>query len=205
MNTVWLLGAAQVTVFVVAIFGSRIYTSVVGSGSISDILVNVPKKINQMRISNLLALGESLLVIAMGVLYYVIFFKEYMIIALLALGCFLTAAITYVVSKVGANALIPLSQKFVEAGTPKASYFQTLGDFLYNSVDRRGYDINFLFSSLGFLLVNYLLLTSNAIPRALAIWAFVAVFLALIPALLQLYKRDAYPLAMILIIPYAPT
>ena len=158
-----------------------------------------------MRISNLLALGESLLVIALGVLYYVVFYKEYKIIALLALGCFLTAAITFVVGKIGANALIPLSQKFVEAGTPEASYFQTLGDFLYKSLDKRGIEINFLFSTLGFLLVNYLLFISNAIPRALSIWAFAAVFLALIPALLQLYKRDAFPLAMILVIPYAPT
>lgn len=205
VNTVRLLGAAQVTVFVVAILGSRLRTLGVGSGSISDILVNISNSITRMRISNMLALGETLLVIAMGVLYYVVFYKEYEIIALLALGCFLTAAIIFVVGKIGANALIPLSQKFVESGTPEASYFQTLGDFLYNSVDKRGNDINFMFSSLGFLLVNYLLLTSNVIPRALSIWAFVAVFLALIPALLQLYKRDAFPLAMILVIPYAPT
>jgi hypothetical protein len=205
INTVRLLGAAQLTVFVAAIFGSRLRTSVVGSGSISDILLNISKNHNRMRISNLLALGESLLVIALGVLYYVVFYKDYKIIALLALGCFLTAAITFVVGKIGTNALIPLSQKFVEAGTPEASYFQTLGDFLYNSVDKRGYEINFLFSTLGFLLVNYLLFISKVIPRALSIWAFAAVFLALIPALLQLYKRDAFPLAMILVIPYAPT
>ncbi len=205
MNTVRLLGAAQLLVFISAVLSDRLLATVVGSGSISDILVNISKNITQMRISNLLALGESLLDIAMGVLYYDVFYKDYEIIALVALGCFLTAAITFIVGKIGANALIPLSQKFVEAGTPEASYFQTLGDFLYNSVDKRGNDINFMFSSLGFLLVNYLLLTSNVIPRALSIWAFAAVFLALIPAVLQLYNRDAFPLAMILVIPYAPT
>ena len=203
--TVRILGAAQVTVFVAAIFGSLLLASAVGSGSISDILLNISKTPNRMRISNLLALGESLLVIALGVLYYVVFYKEYKIIALLALGCFLTAAITFVVGKIGANALIPLSQKFVEAGTPEASYFQTLGDFLYNSVNKRGYEINFLFSTLGFLLVNYLVFISNVIPRALSIWALAAVFLAILPALLQLYDRDAFPRAMILVIPYAPT
>jgi len=205
VNTVRLLGAAQVTVFVVAFLASRLRTLGVGSGSISDILVNISKNIPRLRTSNLLALGESILVIAMGVLYYVVFNKEYTIIALLVLGYFLTAAITSVVSRMGTNALMPLSQKFGEAGTPKPPYFQTLGDFLYNSVDKRGYDLSFMFSTLGFLFVNYLLFTSNAIPRALAIWALVAVFLALIPALLQLYKRDAFPNSMILIIPYAPT
>ena len=205
VNTVRLLGAAQVLVFIIAILSERLLASAVRSGDISDILVNISKNVTRVRISNLLALGVSLLVIAMGVLYYVVFYKEYKIIALVALGCFLTAAITFIVGKIGANALIPLSQKFVEAGTPEASYFQTLGDFLYNSVDKRGYEINFFFSTLSFLLVNYLLFISNVIPRALSIWAVAAVFLALIPAVLQLYNRDAFPLAMILVIPYAPT
>ena len=205
MNTVRLLGAAQVSVFVVAIFGGYLRTSLVGSGSISDILINTSKNITKMRISNLLALGESFIVIALGVLYYVVFYDEYKIIALAALGFFLTAAITIVIGKLGANALISLSEEFVEAGTPEASYFQTLGDFLYNGVEKRGSDLNFLFSTVGFLLVNYLLFISEVIPRGLSIWALAAVFLATIPALLQLYDRDAFARAMILVIPYAPT
>ena len=67
----------------------------------------------------------------------------------MALGCFLVAAITFTVSKIGTNALIPLSQEFVGAGAPESSYFQTLGDFLYNSVDKRGYEIYGLFNELG--------------------------------------------------------
>jgi hypothetical protein len=205
VNTVMLLGAAQVLVFITAILSERLLAPVVRSGEISEILENISKNLPRVRSSILVAQGESLLLIALGVLYFVIFYEEYEIIALVALGCFLTAAITIVVGKIGANALIPLSQEFVEAGSPETSYFQTLGDFLYNSVNKRGQDLNFMFSSLAFLLVNYLLLTSNVIPRVLSIWAFVAVFLALIPAILQLYRRDAHPPAMILVIPYAPT
>ena len=79
-----------------------------------------------------------------------------------------------------------------------------MGDFLYNGVDKRGSDIHTLFSILGFLLVNYLLLISGAIPRALSIWGLVAVILALIPTLLQLYKADFLPAAQILAFPFAP-
>jgi hypothetical protein len=203
MNTVRLLGVAQVMVFVGIMITGGFLASAVGSGSISDILVNITKNPTRMRISNLVALGESLAIIAMGVLYYVVFHKEYKIIALVALGCFLVAAITFTVGKIGANALIPLSQKFVEAGAPEASYFQTLGDFLYNGVDRRGYDIHILFNSLGFLLVNHLLYTSGYIPRALSIWGLAAVCLVSIPTLLVLYDRDI-TLAMILGLPYVP-
>ena len=157
-----------------------------------------------MRISNLVALGESLAIIAMGVLYYVVFHKEYKIIALVALACFLVAAITFTVGKIGANALITLSQEFVEAGAPEASYFQTLGDFLYNSVDKRGYEIFGLFNALGFLLPSYLLFISRSIPRVISIWGLVALSLALVPAVLTLYDREFQPSLMILNLLYAP-
>jgi len=204
MNTVRLLGAAQVMVFVTILIMGGFLASAVGSGSISDILLNISKHPNRMRISNLFALGESIAVIAMGVLYYVVFQKEYKIIALMALGCFLVAAITFTVSKIGANALIPLSQEFVEAGAPETSYFQTLGDFLYNGVDKRGYEIYGLFMSLGFLLTSYLLYISRSIPRVISIWGLVALFLSLIPAVLTLYDREFQPNLMILNLLYAP-
>ena len=204
MNIVRLLGAAQLIVIVGALITDRLLASAVGSGSISDMLVNISKTPNRLRISNLLALVESLAVIAMGVLYYVVFYKEYKIIALLALACFLVAAIIFAVSKIGTSALIPVSQEFVEAGAPEASYFQTLGDFLYNGVDKRGYEIYGLFMSLGFLLTSYLLYISRSIPRVISIWGLAALFLSLIPAVLTLYDREFQPNLMILNLLYAP-
>ena len=204
MNTVRLLGAAQVMVFISILIMGGFLASAVGTGSISDMLVNISKNPNRLRISNLLALVESLAVIAMGVLYYVVFNKEYKIIALVALGCFLVAAITFTVSKIGTNALIPVSQEFVEAGAPETSYFQTLGDFLYNGVDKRGYEIYGLFMSLGFLLTSYLLYISRSIPRVISIWGLAALILSLIPAVLTLYDREFLPGIMILNLPYAP-
>ena len=204
VNTVRLLGAAQVMVFVSIMIMGGFLASAVGSGSISDILVNIPKKLSLQRISNLASLGQTLVIISLGVLYYVVFYKEYKIIALLALGCFLVAAITFTVSKIGTNSLIHIIQQFVEAGSPEASYFQTLGDFLYNGVDKRGFEIYGLFNILGFLLTSYLLFISRSIPRPISIFGLVALFLALIAAVLQLYDRDAFPRAMLLNIPYAP-
>jgi hypothetical protein len=204
MNTVRLLGAAQVMVIVSYFIVEGLQASAVGSGSISDILVNISKKLALMRISNLAALGQTLVIITMGVLYYVVFYKEYQIIALVALGCFLLAAIFSVVGKIGANALIPLSQEFVEAGAPEPSYFQTQGDFLYYGVDRRGLELHAMFIYLGFLLANYLLFISRSIPRAISIFGLVAICLILIYQLLQLYDREFLPGAIILAIPYVP-
>ncbi len=190
MNTVRLLGAAQLLVFVSAILSERLLASVVGSGSISDILVNISKNLTRVRSSNLVALVESLANVVLGVLFYIVFNEQYKIIALVALGFFLAESITQAVRKIGGFALIPLSQEFVEAGAPEPSYFQTLGDFLYHGVERQGYHIHNLFFCLGGILWYYLFLKSGYIPQALSLWGLVSVSLLLIPVLLQLYDRD---------------
>jgi hypothetical protein len=204
MNTIRLLGLAQLLVFGFGMLGGLLLSSAVGSGSISDILVNISNNLSRMWISNLAWLITSVAIIALGVLFYIVFSEEYPIISLLALGCFLAEAITLAVSKIGAYALIPLSQEFVEAGTPEPSYFQTLGDFFYYGFDRQGFDIHMLFFCLGGILWYYLFYVSNTIPRALSLWGLVAVCLVLITTLLKLYDRDFLPTAQILALPYVP-
>ena len=204
INTIRLLGAAQLIVIVGNLIMDSLLSSAVGSGTISDILVNISKNLPQMRFSNLVALGQTLAIVVLGVLYYAVFYKQYKIIALVALGCFLIAAITIAISKIGANALIPLSQEFVDAGAPETAYFQTLGDLLYFGVDRRGNDIHMLFLALGFLLTNYVFYISRCIPRAVSIWGLAAICLLLIPTVLTLYDREFLAGAMILALPYAP-
>lgn len=204
MNTVKLLGAAQLLVFAASLISERLLASGVRTGSISDILVNISKNLTRMRISTLVALINCLAIILLGSMFYIVFMDEYKIIALVALGCFLAEGITLAVSKIGAYSLIPLSQEFVNAGAPESSYYQTLGNFLYYGVDRRGYDIHMLFFCLGAILWYYLLYISNVIPRALSLWGLVAVCLLTIPILLELFERDLFPAAGILALPYLP-
>jgi hypothetical protein len=204
MNTIRLLGAAQLFVFVTGIIGNQLLVSVVGSDGISEKLVNISNNLTRVRISNLVTLVECVGIIVLGVLFYTVFNKEYKIIALVALGLFLAEAITLAVSKIGAYSLMSLSQEFVEAGAPEPSYFKTLGDFLYYGVDRLGYDIHLLFFALGGILWYYLFYVSNYIPRALSIWGLVAVCLFTIYILLTLYDRDFPPAVGILALPYLP-
>ena len=98
MSTIRLLGAAQLIVFVASMVSERLLASVVGSGPIASILVNVSRNLTRMRISNLVALLNSLAIVFLGVMFYVVFYKQYRIIALVALGCFLAEAITLAVS-----------------------------------------------------------------------------------------------------------
>lgn len=148
MNTIRLLGAVQLIVIVGSVITDRLLASAIGSGSISEVLVNISENLAQLRISNLVAWGGSIVIIVWGVLYYLVFDNEFKIISLVALGLFVAAAVISAVSKIGANGLIALSQKFVEAGEPESSYFQTMGDFLYYGVDRQGYHLQMLFTTI---------------------------------------------------------
>ena len=202
-NTIRLLGVAQLVVFAASFISERLLSSTLGSGGIVDILVNISKNLNRIRTSNLVALLNSLSIVVLGVLFYLALNKQNKTIALVALGFFLAEAITLAVSKIGTYALIPLSQEFAEAGAPQQSYYQTLGNFLYFGVDRRGYDLHMLFFCLGAILWYYLLYRSRYIPLALSGWGLVAISLVLIPVVLVLYNRNFTQL-MILALPYAP-
>jgi hypothetical protein len=201
--TARLLGAAQLVVFLASLVSGRLLASVVGDGDISAKLTNISNDLTRIWASNLVALANCLAIIVLGVLFYVVFRDQYPIMALIALGFFLAESITLAVSKIGAYALIPLSQEFVAAGAPGGSHYEVMGEFLYFDVDRRGYDIHMLFFCCGGILWYYMLHISGAIPPAISIWGLVAICLLTIPVLLVLFTRG-FTAVMILGLPYAP-
>ncbi len=109
-----------------------------------------------MRINVMGDLVTSLGVIVLAILIYIVLNEQNRIIALVALGWWLVEAIALAISKIGALALIPMSQEFVKAGAPENSYYQTLGEFLYYGVDRQlGSMTHMLFYCLGGILWYY--------------------------------------------------
>ena len=200
-NTIRLLGAAFLIVFVASMLSGSLLNAAIGSGSISDNLVNISNNLTLMRISILVELVTSIGIVVLAVLLYVVLHKQNKIIALVALGWWLAEAITLAVSKIGAFALIPLSLEYVKAGAPDSSYFQTLGDFFYYGLDRQGWAIHMLFFCLGGILWYYLFYRSKVIPRVLSVWGLGAVSLVTINVLVVLFDRSL-DLQMIMLAPY---
>ena len=97
MNTVRLLGAAQLVVFFASVISEQLLKSVVGTGSMSDTLVNISENVSRMRISTLIAFINSLAIVALGVLFYITLNETNKTMALIALGCFFAEAITLAV------------------------------------------------------------------------------------------------------------
>jgi hypothetical protein len=203
-NAPRLLGAAFLFVIFFGL-SDLLLTQVVGSGSISGILVNISDNLTLMRISIIGVLVSSIGIIVLAALLYITLNRQSKIIALVALGWWFAEAMTLAASKIGALALIPLSQEFIEAGTPEGSYFQTLGNFLYYGFDRVGYDMHMLFFCLGGILWFYLFYRSRLIPRAISLWGIVSVSLMLIYTLLTLFGLSfETPFTLVLTVPYLP-
>ena len=82
MNTIRLLGAAQLIVFVASMLSEQLLKSMVGSGNISAILLNISNNLTRMRISNLVALINCLAIIALGALFYIVLNEQNRTLAL---------------------------------------------------------------------------------------------------------------------------
>jgi hypothetical protein len=180
-NTPRVLGAAFLIVIVTSLLMETLLDL---SGSISNILVQISENLTLMRIGIFFALVNSAAIVVLAVLLYTVLNKQNKIIALIALGWWLAEAIILPISKIRAFALIPLSLRFIEAGAPESSFYQTLGNFLYYGIDRKGLEMHMFFYCLGGILWFYLFYKSRYIPWIFAIWGMIAESVALIGGVL---------------------
>ena len=205
-NTPRLLGAAFLIVVFTSLGSGLLLMSAVGSGGISDSLVDISNRLTLMRLFILDDLVTSLGIIVLAVLLYVVLNKQNKITALVALGCWLTEAISLAISKAGASALIPLSLEYVKAGAPQHSYYQTLGEFLYNGVViQLGQTTELLFYCFGAVLWYYLLYKSRYVPRAISLFGLVAVSVALVGLMIEFLGHDVSILVFLPILPFELT
>ena len=107
-------------------------------------------------------------------------------LALGYVGFRLIEGILLLVAVIGLLSLLTLSQEFVKAGAPDASYFQTLGELLRAADDWGGQLMSIVFC-LGAVMLYYLLYKSKLIPRWLAGFCFIGPAFALAGAFLNMF------------------
>jgi hypothetical protein len=196
-----LLGAAFLFVVLTSLSCGLLLKSAAGSGSTSDLLVSISNNTGLARVAILDGLLNSTGIVALAVLLYVVLKEQGKLMARVALGLWLAEAIFYTIMQLGLLALIPLSTEFVAAGAPAGSFYQTLGDFLYNGVFSQGMTIHMWFYCTGGLLWYYLFYRSNYIPRAISVFGLLAVLLGLGSVVFQLL---GYEVPILLSLPLLP-
>ena len=184
-----LLGATFLIVAVATLLSDFVLRSLLGSGSISDSLVNIANNTVTMRIAILLDLITAVGIVVLAVLLFVLLQKQNKTVALVALGWGLGQAAILAVSKISTFSLLSISQEFVKAGAPGSSHFQSLG-ILFRDAGIWGYTTVLLFFAIGGILFYYLFDKSRVVPRGLSVWAIIAACLALIEGLFRIFDVD---------------
>jgi len=167
--------------------------SVVVTGSIladPEYLMKVSANGTQIIIGALLVLTMAFALAMVPVMLFPIF-KKYN--EALALGAVVfrgaLEAVIYIAVVICWLLLIILSQEYVKAGAPDASYFQTLGTLLLEAANWFGYIISIVFS-IGALMIYYLFYQTKLIPRWLSLWGLIGAVIYLAQPILAMFGSE---------------
>jgi len=177
------------TVAITSLVSGFLLLSLMESDDISDNMVNIAENPTKTRISIVGDLVTSIGIVFLGLLLYNTLKGQNQAIALAAFGLYIIEAVVLAVSRIGIFALLNVSQEFVEAGAPDASYLLTLGRLTSESA-QFGYDMHLLFFAVGAFLFYYLFYKSRAIPIVFSLWGMIAVSLAFIGILFILFDYE---------------
>ncbi len=149
-----------------------------------DYLVNLSANETRWMTAQLFLFMMAIGIACIGPMMYPILKQHNGIMAFLYAGGRIIEGVLIIVDRISALLLLTLSQEFVKAGAPDASYFQTLGELL--RADWAGQLMSIVFC-LGAVMLYYLLYRSKLIPRWLAGFCFIGPTFALAGALLNMF------------------
>ena len=104
-------------------------------------------------------------------------------------------AVTYIIIVISWLLLIPLSQEFVKAGAPDASYYQVSGLLLTQAVYWTEHILALVFA-IGATMLYWLFHKTKLIPRWLALWGFIGAILYFAAPIANMLDPQHLPLAL---------
>jgi len=158
------------------------------SGFIDDPvdLIEITENETQVIIGALFELIMAIAIAGIAITIYPILKKHNEALALGYAGARIIEGILFIISAIGLLSLVTLSQEFVKAGAPDASYFQSIGTLLLAVRDWGGHMFGSIIFGLGALMFYSLLYQSKLIPRWLSVWGLIGAPLALAEGLLSM-------------------
>ena len=185
-----IVGVLFIAATVTSVVGGLLVESIIDS---SDDLVNVSENENQVILGVLLELVWAASAVAITVLMFPILKKQNEGLALGYVGARIFEGVIAVVGAISGLLLITLSQEFVIAGAPDATYFQAFGTLLLGARDLAWWIGPMIVFALSALIFNYLLYHSKLIPRWLSVWGFIGAALLLAEGLLGMFSLTISP------------
>ena len=144
-----------------------------------DYLANLSANKNQALIGGFFEFTMAVLIVGIPIFMYPIL-KKYNEALALGYVVFRTIEVVFfTVCAISLLTLLTLSQEFVIAGAPDASYFQTLATLLLAVREWGGGVFSTIVFSISALMLNYILYRSKLIPRWLSGWGLIGATLYL--------------------------
>jgi hypothetical protein len=189
--------APILTLFFIGFLGG----GVPGEPPVPDYLVQVAANESQVTIGMLVELTWALAVVGIIVTLLPILRKHNEALALAFSGLRFMESMSTILHSIILLPLLTLSQEYVAAGAPGASYYQTAGALLLAARDQAFLIGSGVVWSLSALILNYLLYRKKLVPRWLSAWGFVGALLSLANYLPQFFGIDSveflfYPIAV---------
>ena len=197
------LGMAFLFVFIVSLISGMLFKTAVGTDTnITDILSHISNNPGLIQTSVLFGIINSSGIVILALLLYTVLNKQNKIVALFALGWWLAESFIYAASTIAASALLPLSQDYVQAGIPQNSFYQTLGDFLYNGFYNFGTGtIHMWFYCIGGVVWYSLFYQSRYIPRVISLCGLIVVLVGLTGVVFEIF---GFEVPIYVYLPIAP-
>jgi hypothetical protein len=151
-----------------------------------DYLTKIATNENQVIIGAFLLLIMAFACAGIAICLYPVLKRQNQALALGSVGFRIIENVLGIVSTICLLSLVPLSQEFVKAGAPVASYFQTSGTLLLGVRDSIS-NIALIPFCIGALMYYYVFYQSKLIPRWLSVWGLLAIIMNLASALLVLF------------------
>ncbi len=180
-----IVGALFILATVASSLGIFIFSSILDA---PDYLISASANEYQVIMAALFMLIYVVAAIGIAIMMYPILKKLNESLALGYVAARTTEGILFTVYVVILLLLLTLSQEFVKAGTPDASYFQTGGTLLQTASDwalSLGLRLAFALSA---LILNYLLFSSKLVPRWISGWGLVGATLVFALLLLEFFS-----------------
>lgn len=165
---------------------------ILGNGLIESILkdpnylIHVYPNKTKVVLGMLLELINSAAVVGIAIMLFPILKKHNETIALGYVAFRVIEAIILIVGAISPLLLITLSQEYIEAGAPDASYFQTIGALAVKG-KYLAFQVAMIVLSLYSLLFCYLLYQTRLIPRLISVFGLIGYASLLTSALLEIF------------------
>ncbi len=149
-------GVLFILATVASLLGSALTDPILGT---PDYLAGISFSRGQVTLGALLTFVAAVASVSIAISLYPVLYpvlkKHNEGLALGAVGFRLIEGVFYIVSATGLLSLVTLSQEFVRAGAPSASYFQTLGTLIQGTRDWAGFGLAVIAFCLGALMYYF--------------------------------------------------